>query len=453
MILSSDLSLNDWVHEHISKDDIDDLNNTLREAETNLQTSVGNAITSERMRKARTLVSKVVTREKAAESTFFTRLGEWSQHRIGGLFIGAFALYIIYQFVGIFGAGTLVNFLENTVFGEWLTPLVTSIVDTILPFQFAHDLLVGEYGLLSMALSYSIAIVLPIVGTFFIAFGILEDSGYLPRLAVMVNKFFRMMGLNGKAVLPMVLGLGCDTMATMTTRILDSRKERLIVMLLLALGVPCSAQLGVIMGMLAALSPGMTILWIGCIALVIFVVGYLSSKIISGHSSDFVLELPPMRLPKLSNILVKTMARIEWYLREAVPLFFLGTFVLFILDKLTLLSAIERGVSPIVVGFLGLPIKATEAFLVGFLRRDYGAAGLFNLFNDQINSGSIAMETQIQIVVSMITITLFMPCIANFFMIIKEQGIKVAMAISLFILPFSVLVAGTINYLLRWMLL
>jgi ferrous iron transport protein B len=106
-----------------------------------------------------------------------------------------------------------------------------------------------------------------------------------------------------------------------------------------------------------------------------------------------------------------------------------------------------------VVGFLGLPIKATEAFLVGFLRRDYGAAGLFNLFNDQIQSGSIAMETQIQIVVSMITITLFMPCIANFFMIIKEQGIKVAMAISLFILPFSILVAGSINYLLRWLLL
>jgi ferrous iron transport protein B len=262
-----------------------------------------------------------------------------------------------------------------------------------------------------------------------------------------------MMGLNGKAVLPMVLGLGCDTMATMTTRILDSRKERLIVMLLLALGVPCSAQLGVILGMLAALSPAMTFLWAGCIVLVIFAVGFLSSKIISGKGSDFVLELPPMRLPKLSNIGVKTLARIEWYLREAVPLFFLGTFVLFILDKLTLLSVIERGVSPVVVGFLGLPIKATEAFLVGFLRRDYGAAGLFNLFNDQIQSGSIAMETQIQIVVSMITITLFMPCIANFFMIIKEQGIKVAMAISLFILPFSILVAGSINYLLRWLLL
>ena len=453
MILASDFSLNDWVHEHLSKNDIDELNDALREAETNLQTSVGNAITSERMRKARTLVSKVITREKAEESSFFTRLGEWSQHRFGGLAIGAVVLYLIYQFVGVFGAGILVDFFENTIFGNWLTPLVTSIVDTLLPFQFAHDLLVGDYGLLSMALSYSIAIVLPIVGTFFLAFGILEDSGYLPRLAVMMNKLFRMMGLNGKAVLPMVLGLGCDTMATMTTRILDSRKERLIVMLLLALGVPCSAQLGVILGMLAALSPAMTFLWVGCIVLVIFAVGFLSSKIISGKGSDFVLELPPMRLPKLSNIGVKTLARIEWYLREAVPLFFLGTFVLFILDKLTLLSVIERGVSPIVVGFLGLPIKATEAFLIGFLRRDYGAAGLYNLFNDQIQSGSIAMETQIQIVVSMITITLFMPCIANFFVIIKEQGIKVAMAISLFILPFSILVAGFINYLLRWLLL
>ena len=161
MILASDFSLNDWVHEHLSKNDIDELNDALREAETNLQTSVGNAITSERMRKARTLVSKVLTREKAEESSFFTRLGEWSQHRFGGLAIGAVVLYLIYQFVGVFGAGTLVDFFENTIFGKWLTPLVTSIVDSLLPFQFAHDLLVGDYGLLSMALSYSIAIVLP----------------------------------------------------------------------------------------------------------------------------------------------------------------------------------------------------------------------------------------------------------------------------------------------------
>jgi ferrous iron transport protein B len=205
--------------------------------------------------------------------------------------------------------------------------------------------------------------------------------------------------------------------------------------------------------MLAALSPVMTILWIGCVLAVLFIVGYLSSKIFAGESSDFVLELPPMRLPKLSNILVKTMARIEWYLREAVPLFFLGTFVLFVFDKMKLLGAIERAVSPVVVGFLGLPSKAMEAFLIGFLRRDYGAAGLYKLFSSQLSEASVAMETQIQVVVSMITITLFMPCIANFFMIIKEQGLKTAVGMSLFILPFSLVIAGAVNHILRWVLL
>ena len=453
MLLASDLSLKNWVDKAVPKDRLEELNEHLRETQTHFHTSVNNVITTARLRHARQMAQEVISREAEASSSFFRKLGEWSHHRYWGLLIGGAILYLMYQFVGVFGAGTLVDFLEETLFAAWLMPLLASVVDTVLPVQFLRDMLVGEYGLLSMALSYSIAIVLPIVGTFFIAFGILEDSGYLPRLAVMMNRLFKLMGLNGKAVLPMVLGLGCDTMATMTTRILESRKERLIVILLLALGVPCSAQLGVILGMLAALSPVMTILWIGCVLAVLFIVGYLSSKIFAGESSDFVLELPPMRLPKLSNILVKTMARIEWYLREAVPLFFLGTFVLFVFDKMKLLGVIERAVSPVVVGFLGLPSKAMEAFLIGFLRRDYGAAGLYKLFSSQLSEASVAMETQIQVVVSMITITLFMPCIANFFMIIKEQGLKTAVGMSLFILPFSLVIAGAVNHILRWVLL
>ena len=118
----------------------------------------------------------------------------------------------------------------------------------------ARDFLVGEYGLITMGLTYAIAIVLPVVTTFFLIFGFLEDSGYIPRLAIFSDRLFRAMGLNGKAVLPMVLGLGCDTMATMTTRILATPKERLIAILLLALGVPCSAQLATIMGILGGIS-------------------------------------------------------------------------------------------------------------------------------------------------------------------------------------------------------
>ena len=124
--------------------------------------------------------------------------------------------------------------------GYTVTGALTSTQQVL---RFVHDLLVGPYGQITMAMSYAIALILPIVSTFFLAFGLLEDSGYLPRLAVMVNRLFKLMGLNGKAVLPMVLGLGCDTMATMTTRILGTPKERLIAITLLALGVPCSAQL------------------------------------------------------------------------------------------------------------------------------------------------------------------------------------------------------------------
>ncbi len=144
-----------------------------------------------------------------------------------------------------------------------------------------QELLIGDYGLITMALTYSIAIVLPIVGFFFIAFGLLEDSGYLPRLAVMVNKIFKIMGLNGKAVLPMILGLGCDTMATLTTRILETRKERILVTLLLALGVPCSAQLGVVLGMVSGISGFATVIWIGTVVLVMLLVGLSCGK---GHT-------------------------------------------------------------------------------------------------------------------------------------------------------------------------
>ncbi len=308
--------------------------------------------------------------------------------------------------------------------------------------RFFHDLLVGPYGQITMALSYAIALILPIVATFFIAFGVLEDSGYLPRLAVMVNRLFKSMGLNGKAVLPMVLGLGCDTMATLTTRILETRKERILVTLLLALGVPCSAQLGVILGMIRSLSVAATAVWAGSILATLFFVGWVASKIVPGQGSDFVLELPPIRRPQLGNLLVKTLARIEWYLREAAPLFLIGTLMLFVFDRIRLLAMIEAAASPLVVGILGLPAQASEAFLVGFLRRDYGAAGLY----DMSRAGEL---DGVQLVVSMVTITLFVPCIANFLIMIKERGAKVALTMVAFIVPFALLVGGALNLGLR----
>jgi ferrous iron transport protein B len=347
-----------------------------------------------------------------------------------GLLLLAAVLFVTYEFVGVFGAGTLVQLLEARLFGEWINPAAIALADRLLGPGAVRDLLVGPYGLLTMALTYSLALVLPIVGTFFIAFGVLEDSGYLPRLAVMANRGFRVLGLNGKAVLPMVLGLGCDTMATLTTRVLETPKERLIVILLLALGVPCSAQLAVSLALLQPLGPSALLIWGGVVAAVIVVVGRLAAIVLPGHGSDFVLELPPLRVPRLGNIAVKTLARVEWYLREAVPLFVLGTLLLFVGDRLGALVAIERLAAPLVVGGLGLPPEAAQAFVIGFLRRDFGAAGLFRLVAE-------GRMNPAQVLVATVTMTLFIPCIANFLMIVKERGARTAFGIAAVVFPLA----------------
>lgn len=426
----------------------------------------------ETVNRARITAADEITRQAQHRNdisgpTWLEKLGNVAIHPWLGLPLAGLVLYLIYLFVGVLGAGTMVGLLEDGLFGGVLVPLLDKVLRAVFPV-WAHywligldatapgagpGLLLGDYGLISMGLSYAFAIVLPIVGFFFIAFSLLEDSGYLPRLAALLNRYFRVMGLNGKAVLPMMLGLGCDTMATMTARILSTRKERLLVTLLLALGVPCSAQLGVILGLLSALSAKSLLIWLGSLALVMVGVGALANKVLPGNSSLLLLELPPMRVPVVGNLVFKTLARVEWYLREVVPLFLLGTFILWLLHTLDVLTVIEVWAAPLVQDFLGLPAKATEAFLIGFLRRDYGAAGLYAVFREPLSMAVVPVEVEIQVVVSLVTLTLFMPCIANLFMIIKEQGLRTALAISAFIVPFSFLVGGALNFLLRAVML
>ena len=375
---------------------------------------------------------------------FAERLGHWARDWRTGFAILLVVMSLMYEFVGVTGAGAFVDALENTVFNQLLVPRLQGVM----PHGFAYDLLLGQYGLISVGLTYALAIVLPIVMMFFLAFGLLEDSGYLPRLAILADRVFRVMGLNGKAVLPMALGLGCDTMATMTTRILATRKERLIATLLLALGVPCSAQLGVMMAISSSISFGAMLTVFGVVFSQMILVGWLSSKLIKGQRGDFIFEIPPMRMPVLKNVWTKTRYRMKWYLREALPLFLLGTFILFVLDRVRLwggasgLELIERGLAPVVTGWLELPAQTARVFILGFLRRDYGAAGLF----DFVRTGRM---DGVQVVVALIVLTLFIPCVANFFMIVREQGAKRAFYILAFITPFALGVGGAVNWLLR----
>ncbi|MDH3518063.1 MAG: ferrous iron transport protein B [Acidimicrobiia bacterium] len=429
--LSRDPVAERWVLDRVSGEDAADL----EEARSD---ELPRLILGARLEAAESLAGLVTESAGEAGSGMRAFLGRVTAHPVAGLPFLAAALLALYWFVGVFGAGTLVGWLEGGLFGEVINPALIEWAERLIPVALISDFFVGEYGLWTMGITYAFALILPIVTTFFIAFGVLEDSGYLPRLAVLTNRVFRAMGLNGRAVVPMVLGLGCVTMATMTTRILESRRERFLVILLLALGVPCSAQLGVVMGMLGGISLTAVAIWAGVVAGLLIVVGWIAAKVMPGERSSFITELPPLRRPALRPVVVKTVARVEWYLREVVPLFLIGSALLFVLDATGALDWLIEFSEPLVVGWLGLPSAAAAAFLMGFFRRDFGATGLFVI-------ASAGLMTAAQVVVAMTTITLFVPCVASVLVIAKERGWRVATGVTLLVFPLAIAVGGLVE--------
>mgnify|MGYP006281908805 CR=1 FL=1 len=441
MVLSGDEQFLERIGGELTEEELDELVQKRDELKAKIAEPVSFQVT--RRRKAE--IQEIARRVKAESGDgmlLSEMLSRLTMRPLTGLPIFLIVLYGVYQFVGVIGAQIIVDFLEVEVFGNVINPAVRTFTKSLLDVPFLEEMLVGPYGLVTMGLAWALALVLPVVLTFFLAFSILEDSGYIPRLSVMVDRLFRKIGLNGKAVLPMVLGLGCDTMATVTTRTLETKKERRIATLLLALGVPCSAQLGVILGLFAYASQLGLLIWGGVVAMQLLLVGWLSSKLLSGRSSEFIMEIPPIRLPRPVNVARKTYTRVKWFLGEVLPFFLIGTVVVFLADKTGVLSFLINILKPVVSGLLDLPGEAAVAFILGFVRRDYGTAGLFELARQ-------ARLTPLQITVSSVVITLFVPCIANYLMIIKERGLKAAMAIVGFIIPYSIAVGALLNLTLR----
>ena len=394
---------------------------TVRELAFERRESFHLDLSMERKETVNRLVRNVITLPDRQRETWGSRLSRLAVQPLTGIPLLLLTLYLgLYKFVGGFGAGTLVDLLEGELFEGLFTPWATALVTTWVPWWWLQELLVGEYGIISLGLRYAVGIILPIVATFFIFFSILEDGGYLPRLALLVDRVFKWFGLSGRAVIPMVLGFGCSTMATMVTRTLETARERIIATLLLALAIPCSAQLGVILALLAR-TPGALLVWGGCMALLFVVVGVLAGRLLPGEAPMFYMELPPMRLPQLSNVLTKTYTRMQWYFLEILPLFVLASVLLW-LGKIT--NGLERsidGLSPL-MSAIGLPRDAAVAFIFGFFRRDYGAAGLYDLQTAGLLDGR-------QLTVAAVTLTLFIPCVAQFLMMLKERGWRVSLMI------------------------
>lgn len=367
-------------------------------------------------------------------------LGRLLARPLTGIPVLALVLYVgLYQFVGVFGAGTLVDLLETGLFESRINPFFERLFAGV-PWDWLRSLFVGEFGVLTLGVRYAVAIILPVVGAFFLFFSVLEDSGYFPRLALLVDRAFKKIGLSGRAVIPMVLGFACDTMATMVTRTLETRRERVLSTLLLALAIPCSAQLGVIVAVLAG-QPLALGVWSGALLGTFLLVGAISARVLPGEAPLFHMEVPPLRWPRPANVLVKTYTRMHWYFLEVLPLFLLASVLLWLGSLTGVLPVVVSALEP-VVGLLGLPAETASVFLFGFFRRDYGAAGLLDLSQ----TGGL---DPVQLTVAAVTLTLFVPCVAQFLMMLKERGVRTAVGMALFITPFAFGVGFLLNLLLR----
>ena len=413
LFLLGDKDIEKWILDQYGESIYHDVKQLAQYVKTSIPTPLGRIVFKDRSEWVEQIVNAVSGRSKIISTQLLEKCGELTRHPVYGWPILGAIIFATYLIVGKLGAVIIVDFLNAHLFD----PLIAFIGNSI-PWDFWRDFAVGDYGILTMGLINAVGTVLPILTLFFLILNTLEDTGYLPNLCILSNRFFQKIGLSGKSVLPIVLGFGCKTVATLATRILDSRKERYIAIFLIAFAIPCSAQLGVNIAVLAYFPVSAFILVFSVLALVEIMAGMLLNRIIKEEATtDFILEIPPVRLPNIKNLLLKTYYRLKWFLIEAVPLFIIGALALFIMDKLLILNLIKTLLSPIVVSFLGLPIKCVEAFLLCIARHEAGAVILMQL----VKSGQLDFT---QSCVSIIIVTCFVPCFANLMAMIKELGMK-----------------------------
>lgn len=407
--------------------------------------------------------------EDSKKGEIFNLLGRLSLNPITGIPILLLMLTIVYLFIGDVISQRVVNFTENKIGKEIFEHDVKTFVGNFTPvtitgsvldangnvaekksfdfpsgiqaneklhaeyetwrmqtgaqsdFKFKNvflQLFFGEFGVVTMTITYLLFLLLPLVIGFYFIMALLEDSGYLPRLATMLDRAFNKIGLNGRAVIPIMLGFGCITMANITTRLLGTEREKSIVTAILQFVIPCSAQLAVIAALLAGAGIGPILLYMSVISSVLIVLSTVLNKMLPGESSPLLIDLPMIRIPKMNNIFKKTFFRTWGFMKEAGFWFFVGALGVGLMQITGMLVVWQNILAPITTSWLKLPKEAANAFVMGMVRRDFGAAGLFHM------SLSVMQKT-----VAIITITIFVPCIASFVVMLKERGWKEGTAI------------------------
>jgi len=340
-----------------------------------------------------------------------------------GIPIAAVVLFLAFQFV--IGIGEfLAEFLEEYIFEGLYEPLLIYLSGLMGESGFLHDILIGRLidgeiefeeslGVLTTGVFVELGVVLPFLTVFYLALGFLEDSGYLPRLAVMVDRSMHRLGLHGYSIIPMVLGFGCNVPAALAARNLDSRRERFIACTLMAVAVPCMAQLALIVGLVGRFGTAYLAVVFASLFFIWVVLGLIIDRVMPGYTPSMVIEIPPYRLPSLKAQTKKLGMRIKGFLIHATPYILGGILVVNILYTVGIIDYLGILFAPVIEGMLGLPGEAVSTLLIGFLRKDVAVAMLVPLGLDAR-----------QFVIGAVVLAAYFPCAATFTVLVKEMGLR-----------------------------
>ena len=376
----------------------------------------------------------------------WNRFSEATIKPLTGTPIALVVILATFWMVRLIGEG-LIAYLFEPLF-ELYRPLAMEI-SAKLGSGMLHDLLIGRLingeidyiqsmGALTTGIYVPLGMVLPYIVGFYLVLSLLEDSGYLPRLATLSDNVFHRLGMHGHAIVPLFLGLGCNVPGALATRTLETRKQRFISATLLGLAVPCTAKSAMIFGVLGSYGLRYVLLVFATLALVYVAAGLVLNKMVSGESPEIFLEIPPYRMPTFRMILNKTWMRIRWFLREAIPFLFLGVLMVNVLYATGFIEWIGNLFAPLMVGWFAIPKEAVAALLVGFFRKDLAVGMLLPLG-----------MTASQMVVATTVLSLYFPCVATFAVLLKELGFKDTIKSTMVMVAMALLVGGA----MRWVLI
>jgi ferrous iron transport protein B len=379
--------------------------------------------------------------------TWRERISDATIKPISGGIIAAGILAASFFVIRLIGE-SLISYAFEPLFNNLWLPVLSRLSDAMGGGGFFHDIIVGKliggqvdfvqsFGLLSSGLYVPIAMVLPYIVSFYLILGILEDTGYLPRLAMLVDTLMHRLGLHGYAIIPTLLGLGCNVPAVMSTRILESKRERFITATLISIAVPCAALQAMIVGLVGKQGGQYVVIVYATLFIVWLILGFILARVSKGFSPELLIEIPPYRLPPWRAVLQKLWMRTFGFLKEALPIILGAVFIINILYYFGVFNTIADFTAPVITNLLGLPKEAVSAIVVGFLRKDV-ALGML---------APLALTAK-QLVVSSVVMAMFFPCIATFIVLLRELGIlNLLKAVGIMIVA-SLAVGGLLNLIM-----